>query len=83
MYNAKVQKWGNSQGVRIPRYILEQAKLSEGDAVEISIEDNKIIIFQPKRQLKKYTISELFEGYKGEHKSEDSEWDEPTGKEEW
>ncbi len=83
MYSAKVQRWGNSQGVRIPRYILEQAKLNEGDAVEISVEDNKIIIFQPKRQLKKYTINELFEDYKGDYKPEDADWTEPAGKEEW
>ncbi|KUO69558.1 MAG: hypothetical protein APF77_18360 [Clostridia bacterium BRH_c25] len=83
MYNTKVQKWGNSQGVRIPRYILDQAKLNEGDTVEISVKDDKIIIFQPKRQLKKYTINELFEDYKADYKPEDPDWNEPAGKEEW
>ncbi|MBP7073188.1 MAG: AbrB/MazE/SpoVT family DNA-binding domain-containing protein [Clostridia bacterium] len=83
MYSAKVQKWGNSQGVRIPKYILEKAKLNEGDTVEISVEDDRIIIFQPKRQLKQYTINELFENYKGEYKPEEQDWGEPVGKEEW
>ncbi len=83
MYNAKVQKWGNSQGIRIPKHILEQAKLGEGDPVEISVEDNKIIIFKPKRQLKEYTINELFVGYKADYKPEEPDWTEPAGKEEW
>lgn len=83
MYNAKVQKWGNSQGVRIPRYILEQAKLKEGDTVQILLEDDKIVIFQPKRYLKKYTIEELFEDYTGDYKPEELDWGEPVGKEEW
>ncbi|HOS69193.1 MAG TPA: AbrB/MazE/SpoVT family DNA-binding domain-containing protein [Bacillota bacterium] len=83
MYSTKVQKWGNSQGVRIPKYILEKAKLNEGDAVEISVEDDRIIIFQPKRQLKQYTINELFENYKAEYKPEEPDWGEPAGKEEW
>ena len=83
MYNAKIQKWGNSQGIRIPKYILEKAKLNEGDAVEISVEDDRIIVSQPKPHLKKYTIKELFEDYNVEYKPEESDWGEPTGKEEW
>lgn len=83
MYSARVRKWGNSQGIRIPKHILEQAKLSEGDAVEISVEDNKIMIFQPKRQIKEYTINELFESYKADYKPEEPDWTEPLGKEEW
>lgn len=83
MYSAKVQKWGNSQGVRIPKYILEKAKLNEGDTVEISVEDDKIVIFRPKRQLKQYTIGELFENYRAEYKPEEPDLGEPIGKEEW
>lgn len=83
MYNAKVQKWGNSQGVRIPRQILQLANLSMGDPVEISLEGDRIVIFQPKRQLKNYTIKELFEGYNGDYTPEEFDWGPPVGKEEW
>jgi antitoxin MazE len=30
-----ISRWGNSLGVRIPKGALEQAHLSEGDAVEV------------------------------------------------
>jgi len=32
---AKVQKWGNSQGVRIPKSILENANISTDEELEI------------------------------------------------
>lgn len=83
MYISKIQKWGNSQGIRIPKYILDKAEIREGDNVEITLEDNKIIIFQPKRVLKQYTISELFKDYKGGYKPDEQDWGEPIGKEEW
>lgn len=83
MYTVKVQKWGNSQGIRIPKYILDKAEINEGDVVEIALEDNKIIIFQSKRVLKKYTINDLFKDYKGDYKPKEQDWGEPVGKEEW
>lgn len=83
MYTVKVQKWGNSQGIRIPKYILDKVEINEGDVVEIALEDNKIIIFQSKRVLKKYTINDLFKDYKGDYKPKEQDWGEPVGKEEW
>ncbi|MHB1394431.1 MAG: AbrB/MazE/SpoVT family DNA-binding domain-containing protein [Clostridia bacterium] len=80
---AKVKKWGNSQGIRIPKHILERASIREGDIVEISADEDKIIIFPQKKSLKKYTIGSLFEGYSGEHGAKEVEWGPPVGKEEW
>ena len=79
----KVQKWGNSQGIRIPKNLLAEASISEGDEVEISVKGNKIIIFHPKRNIKKYSLEEMFSEYKVEDKSEEIDWGELTGKEEW
>ena len=42
MMHSKVVKIGNSQGIRIPRILLEQAGL-KGD-VEMTVEGNKLII---------------------------------------
>ncbi|HRU40500.1 MAG TPA: AbrB/MazE/SpoVT family DNA-binding domain-containing protein [Candidatus Diapherotrites archaeon] len=83
MYISKVQKWGNSQGVRIPKYILDHAEISEGDNVAISLEDHKIILFRPNKALKKYTLEELFKDYKGDYKPGEYDWGAPVGKEEW
>lgn len=40
----KVQKWGNSLGVRIPKSFSEEAKLDEGCSVEIVLDNDRIII---------------------------------------
>lgn len=41
---ATIQKWGNSQAIRLPKAILETALLKENESVEIVVENNKIII---------------------------------------
>lgn len=79
---AKLQKWGNSQGVRIPKHLLALASLKEGDVIEITAEYDKIIIRRPQTQ-KKYTIQELFADYSIDGHSPEVEWGEPVGKEEW
>ncbi|MBL4823880.1 MAG: AbrB/MazE/SpoVT family DNA-binding domain-containing protein [SAR324 cluster bacterium] len=33
----KMQKWGNSQGLRIPKIILEETKIGVGDEVEVFV----------------------------------------------
>lgn len=42
--NATIQKQGNSQGIRIPKIVLEQANLSENDQVELTTLYDNIIL---------------------------------------
>ena len=37
---AKIAKWGNSQGFRVPKDIMETLNLNIDDNVEIKVEDN-------------------------------------------
>ena len=39
-----VSKWGNSLGVRLPRGIAEDARLSEGSVVDVRVEKGNIIL---------------------------------------
>lgn len=41
---SRVQKWGNSLGLRIPKTIAQQAGLSEGTTVNFSVRGNSIVI---------------------------------------
>lgn len=41
---ANISRWGNSQGIRIPKPILEALNLRENDRVEISCGDDAITI---------------------------------------
>lgn len=76
----KLQKWGNSQGIRLPKVIIDELDISENDELDIKVEEDKILI--EKVNLRK-NIVDLFEGYKGEYESQVIDWDNSVGKEIW
>ena len=39
---AQMVKWGNSLAVRIPKPLAEQARLKEGDALEIEVVEGRV-----------------------------------------
>ena len=77
---AKIAKWGNSVGVRIPKTLLEVVGLSDSDNVEI-VAGDKMIIIKPARQ--RLTIEKLFQDWDGKA-PEPYDWgelDAPKGRE--
>ena len=79
---AYIQKWGNSQGIRIPKNFLDELEIKEREQVEIilSPEDKSLIIRKPKHCK---TLRELFENYEGDYQCEEIEIGEPVGREVW
>ncbi|MCL2044894.1 MAG: AbrB/MazE/SpoVT family DNA-binding domain-containing protein [Oscillospiraceae bacterium] len=79
---SSIKKWGNSAAVRIPRNVLSEAKLEEGADVEIfSSKEGEITLRAVKKRV---NIQELFDGYnEGCCESEELDWGEPMGDEEW
>ena len=48
---ASVRKWGNSQGIRLSRELMNKTGIKENDDVGISIDNGKLVIeriYQPK-----------------------------------
>ena len=39
-----IVKWGNSQGVRLPKMLLESANIADNDTVDLIAENDSIII---------------------------------------
>ena len=78
---AKIQKWGNSLGIRLPSNILKSLGLKSNDIIDITEEEDKIII--TKSIKKKISLKELFDKYDGPNLSKEFEWDEPRGREIW
>ncbi len=79
----RVQKWGNSQGLRFPKTVLTEAHINIGDEVQISVEDGRIIV-EPVRVIRgKYTVEELVAQLPDDHEPEEIDWGEPTGNEVW
>lgn len=56
--SVKIQKWGNSLGVRIPKAVIEKVKLSENSEVEIESKNGTIVIFPSKKE---YSLDSLLE----------------------
>ena len=77
---SRLQKWGNSDGIRIPSSFLKALNLKTNDIVNIVQEEDKIIISVPKK--KKISLKERFEKFNGTYEN-DLSWDEPVGKEIW
>ena len=77
----KIQKWGNSQGFRIPKEILHSAHIGIGDSVDVSVDDGKIIVVATERVRGRFNISELVKG-RIEKDGED-DFGAPIGNEVW
>lgn len=77
----KVQKWGNSQGIRLPKKFLKDLGISTNDKIEISLNGEEIIL----KKVKEYsTLEDLFRDYKGDYRKEFDELEffgEPQGRE--
>ena len=80
---AKVQKWGNSQGLRFSKAILEEARVNVGDEVRVSVRGRKIIIEAVEKVRGKYNLKELVARMPKNYRAEEVEWGAPVGKEEW
>ena len=79
---ATISKWGNSQGLRFPKNILEELNLSVGDKIKLFIHNEKIILEPIKKSRKKYNINELVKQIPSDYKPYE-EFDSKTGIEEW
>ena len=40
----KIQKWGNSLAVRIPKAFVKEAHVAYGTSVDLSVDDGRIVI---------------------------------------
>ena len=60
----RLQKWGNSMGIRIPSSLLKSLDLNLNDKIDIKEEENKIIISKSKKQ--NISLKERFDKYNGE-----------------
>ena len=80
---AKIQKWGNSQGVRIPRIFLEELNVSVGDKVEVVAKAGEITI-KPCRKIRgRYRLSELAAKMPVDYRPREEDWGTPDGREVW
>lgn len=79
----KIQKWGNSQGIRIPKKLLKNTQIQIGEEVNIAIQVGKIIIEPTKKIHGRYNIEELAKQMPDEYNPTEENWGNSVGKEVW
>jgi len=79
----KIQKWGNSQGIRLAKRVLEDAHISVGDDVDVTIQDGVIILAPVKRVRGKLSLQYLVSRIPKNYEVTELDWGEPVGKEAW
>lgn len=75
-----IQKWGNSQGVRIPKFLLDAIQWSDNEQIVLSADKDKIII---EKAAPRKSIVDLFADFDGEYVPTDVDWGKPLGEEVW
>jgi antitoxin MazE len=61
----RIQKWGNSLAVRIPKSFAAGLRLGDGSPAEISLEDGAIVVRPDRDRL--WTLDELLAGVTGDN----------------
>ena len=80
---AKIQKWGNSQGLRLAKNLLADAQLGIGDQVDISVKDGIMIVTPAQKIRGRYKLKDLVARIPENYQTSEVEWGEPVGKEAW
>lgn len=79
----KVQRWGNSQGLRVPKTVLEEVHVDVGDEVSMSVRHGTILI-EPVRKIRgRYKLRSLVSRMPKNYRVEEIPWRPAGGKEEW
>ena len=77
----KIQKWGNSLGLRIPKSFAEDVAVKEGTTVDVSVSNGKLII-RPVPQ-KTYALEDLLRKVTKHNVHGEASFGQPEGQEAW
>ena len=78
MEQVSIKAWGNSQGIRIPKNVLEKLNINISDTLQIDVVNDTIVL---KKIFKHKTFEERVKEYDGKISVCDYDWGEPLGRE--
>ena len=79
----KVQKWGNSQGLRFTKALLDEARITVGDEVKVSGRKGRIIVEPVTKVRGRYDLRGLVAKMPKTYQPEEQDWGPPVGREVW
>jgi antitoxin MazE len=77
----KIQKWGNSLALRIPRPLAEDANVRIGSTVELRLHEGRLVI-EPAEQ-SRYELEQLLAGVEEANLHDEVSFEPPVGREAW
>lgn len=81
--STKIQKWGNSQGIRLSKQLLSDADIDVGDAVDVVVHGGTLIVTPVRRVRGGHELRRLVRRISKEYKPEEVDWGPPIGREVW
>ena len=77
----RVQRWGNSLALRIPKAFATEAGLGDHSAVELTVSDGKLVVTRATER--QFTLEQLVDAISPENRHGEIYWGSPVGKEIW
>jgi antitoxin MazE len=77
---AKIQKWGNSLAVRIPKSFAVETNLCQDSVVDMFLIDGDIVV-KPNKPKSKYRLDDLLNDVNESNIHSETDWGMPVGKE--
>ena len=77
----KVDKWGNSLGLRIPKSFAEEARIAEGSTVELTLDNGRLVVRAV--PVARYTLEELMAGITDPNRHGEVNMGRAVGNEGW
>jgi antitoxin MazE len=77
----KIVKWGNSLGLRIPKSFADEVQVTDGSAVELTLEDGQLVIRVAREP--EYALDELLSGITDENLHAEVDAGDAVGGEAW
>jgi antitoxin MazE len=79
----RIQKWGNSQGLRVSKELLADAAIEVGDTVDVSAADGTLLVVPARRVRGAIDLRELLAGIPEGYRAEEFDWGPAVGGEVW
>ena len=78
---ARIQKWGNSLALRIPKSFAAHSNIKQGSVVDLSLDNGRMIVEAAKEQ--EYSLDELLARVTKNNLHSEVDFGAPVGKEAW
>ncbi len=79
----KVQKLGDAQGVELPSGLLDEARISVGDEVDVTVERGRIVIAPAGNCHGKLRLQDVLVNLPADYQPSEGDWGAPVGREAW